>query len=71
MRRPSLVVQTDLYATAYRPGRRGEQGQLDIWAEALTIGGPLPVMPLALRGALVVPVAREAAYTEARQRSRL
>ena len=67
----SSLVQTELYATAYRPCRRGDQGQLDIWAEGLTIGQPLPVLPLALRGAFVVPVNLEATYMETRQDSRL
>ena len=44
---------------------------LDIWAEALTIGQPLPVLPLALRGAFVVPVNFQATYMETRQHSRL
>jgi hypothetical protein len=65
------LVQTDLYATAYRPCQRTGQGQLDIWAEALTVGGPLPTMPLALRGAFVAPVNLEATYMETRQHSRL
>jgi hypothetical protein len=67
----SALVQTDLYATAYRPCQRGGQGQLDIWAEPLTVSQPLPVLPLALRGAFVVPVNLEATYTETRQVSRL
>jgi hypothetical protein len=67
----SSLVQTDLYATAYRPYQRGEQGQLDIWVEGLTVGQPLPVLPLALRGAFLVPLNLEATYMETRQHSRL
>ena len=67
----SSLVQTDLYATAYRPCQRGQQGQLDIWAEALAPGQPLPILPLALRGLFLVPVNLEATYMETRQHSRL
>gem|GEM_PF-5535882 len=37
----------------------------------LALGQPLPVLPLALRNAGVVPVDLETTYTEACQRSRL
>jgi hypothetical protein len=37
----------------------------------LTIGGPLPTLPLALRGFRAVPLELEASYNEACQRSRL
>jgi hypothetical protein len=67
----AALVQTDLYATAYRPSQRGEQGQLDIWVQALSVGQALSVLPLALRGAFLVPVNFEATYTETRQRLRL
>jgi hypothetical protein len=67
----SSLVQTDLYATAYRPCQRGQQGQLDIWTAALAVGQPLPVLPLALRGQFLVPVNLEATYMETRQDSRL
>jgi hypothetical protein len=67
----SSLVQTDLYATAYRSRHRGGLGHLDIWAEALAVGQVLPVLPLALRGEPVVPVNLEATYMEARQASRL
>ncbi len=68
----AALVQSDLYATAYRPYQREQQGQLDIWAEALAVGQPLPTMPLALRGGRpLVPVNLEATYTETRQRFRM
>jgi hypothetical protein len=61
-----------LYAAAYRPVRRPETGdQIELWPQPLTVGEPLPVLPLALRGAVTVPVDLEATYSEARQRSRL
>jgi hypothetical protein len=67
----ALPTDVDLYAVAYRPARRGESNQLDLWPVALAVGQPLPLLPLALRGAFSVPVDLEAAYTEARRRCRL
>jgi hypothetical protein len=59
------------YAVAYRPARRGEQNEIDIWPVALSVGGALPLLPLALKGTRAVPLDLEAAYSEARERSRL
>jgi hypothetical protein len=61
----------NLYAVAYRPIRRHDENLIDLWPSALSIGGPLPVLPLALRGAQPVPLDLEAAYEDARLRSRL
>jgi len=60
-----------LAAMAYRPARRGGANEIDIWPVPLTIGGPLPVLPLALLGTRAVPLDLEETYTEARQRARL
>jgi hypothetical protein len=65
------LAGADLYAVAYRPARRDEANLLDLWPTPLAVGRPLPLLPLALRGAFFVPVDLEASYTEARQRSRL
>ncbi len=51
-----------LYATAYQPtGKRGE-GQLTMWTESLSIGAPLPTMPLWLYGGICVPARLEETY---------
>jgi uncharacterized protein DUF4058 len=60
-----------LYAAAYRPVRREEVNLIDLWLSALTVGRPLPQLPLALRGGPAVPLNLEATYTDACQRSRL
>jgi len=60
-----------LFAVAYRPARRGEDNQIDLWPVSLTVGGTLPVLPLALRGTCAVPLDLETTYTDARERSRL
>jgi hypothetical protein len=66
-----LPAETELYAVAYRPAHRGDKNQLDLWPVALTVGQPLPLHPLALRGAFSVPVDLEATYMETRQRFHL
>lgn len=59
------------YAVAYRPSRQRSGDQIELWPTPLMLGQPLPVLPLALRNAGVVPVDLETTYTEACQRSRL
>jgi hypothetical protein len=59
------------YAVAYRPSRQPSGDQIELWPMPLNLGQPLPVLPLALRNAGIVPVDLESTYCEARQRSRL
>ncbi len=66
-----MLTGSFLYAVAYQPLRRQEKNEIDIWPAPLSIGGPLTVLPLALKGARAIPLDLEAAYTDARQRSRL
>jgi hypothetical protein len=68
---PSLPAERHLYAVAYRPARRDERNVLDLWPEPLTLDRSLPVLPLALKGGLCVPVDLEATYTDARRRCRI
>lgn len=67
----AMPAETTLYAVAYRPLRRQEKNRIDVWPAPLNVGSPLPVLPLALKGAQAIPLDLEAAYTDARQRSRL
>jgi len=67
----AMVGDAALYAVAYRPVRRNEMDQIDVWPITLSIGGVLPVLPLALRGGSPVPLDLEASYEDARGRSRL
>jgi hypothetical protein len=67
----TFPADTPLYASAYRPARRQESNRIDTWLMPLAVGGALPVLPLALRGGGCVPLDLEAAYTRARQLSRL
>lgn len=69
----SLQMRADdlLYAVAYRPARRQERNEIDIWPLPLAVDAPLPLLPLALKRARAVPLDLETTYTHARQRSRL
>lgn len=70
---PDLDFPEDvtLFAAAYRPVRRGEREEIDVWQRRLALGAPLPTLPLRLTGDLFVAVDFEAAYQEACQRRRL
>jgi hypothetical protein len=59
------------YAVAYRPVRREERPEIDVWPTTFAVGDPLPTLPLRLTGDLFVPVDFEAAYHEACRRRRL
>jgi len=63
--------EVSLYAAAYRPVRRGQHEEIDVWMRPLALSAPLPTLPLRLTGDLFVPVDFEAAYQEACRRRRL
>jgi Protein of unknown function (DUF4058) len=67
----ALPVDPPLYAVAYRPARREDVNQIEMWPAMFAVGGTLPLLPLALRRTGFVPVDLEATYMDARQRSRL
>lgn len=60
-----------LYATAYRPAHRDERNEIYLWREPLSVGQPLPTLPLAVRGLGCLPIELETTYEEARQRGRI
>jgi hypothetical protein len=60
-----------LYTAAYRPVRRAQTDQIDVWTAPLVVGNPLPIMPLPVLGYGCIRLDLESSYTEARQRSRL
>jgi hypothetical protein len=66
-----LPADVDLYAVAYRPVRRQERAEIDLWTAPVAVGAPLPTLPLRLTGDLFVPVEFEPAYQEACRRRRL
>jgi len=53
-----------LYAVAYRTAEQGEKNRLEIWAEALALGGALPTLPLWLTPDLAIPLNLETTYRE-------
>jgi hypothetical protein len=53
-----------LYAVSYRPVVRENRPEIDVWANPLAVGGPLPTMPLRLIADYFVPVELEATYSE-------
>ncbi|MCU0565633.1 MAG: DUF4058 family protein [Oculatellaceae cyanobacterium Prado106] len=53
---PIRPMDSDLYATAYRPIERGGQVDLDVWQETLAVDGLLPTLPLWLPGDICLPV---------------
>lgn len=67
----SLPPSTTTHAVAYRPSRQPTGDQLELWPKALRVGQTLPVLPLALRNAGVVPIDLDETYRDARERSRL
>src|SRR5262249_20548316 len=67
----SLPVETALYGVAYRPIVREGDSQIEIWPSSLEIGRPLPVLPLALNGEILLRIDLETTYTAACQRRRL
>ncbi|HVC99303.1 MAG TPA: DUF4058 family protein [Pirellulales bacterium] len=55
----------DLYATAHRTVPAAPGLGLESWAEQLTLGGPLPTLPLWLQPDLCLPLDLEATYQAA------
>lgn len=55
----------DLYATAYRPIIGGERSRIELWAECLAIGSPLPTLPLWLTAELALPLDLDETYRAA------
>jgi hypothetical protein len=62
---PSLRPEPPpLYAVACRGTKKGDAWLLETWAHALTVGQPLPTLPLWLADNLSVPLELEAGYEE-------
>jgi hypothetical protein len=55
---------TGLYAVSYRAVTRRKSPRVEVWPEPLTLGKPLPEMPLWLSLDLCVPVRLEESYLE-------
>lgn len=66
-----LPPETSLYAVAYRPFRRTQGDEIDIWRVPLALGAGLPTLPLGLRADLAIPVNLDETYAETCLRKRL
>jgi hypothetical protein len=55
----------DLYAASCRWSRRGKRTLLEAWSHVLTLGEPLPTLPLWLSTDLVIPLPLEQSYEQA------
>lgn len=66
-----LPPEVALYGVAYRPVRRQEQSEIDIWTNTCSVGSPLPTLPLRLTGDHFVPVDFETTYQETCLRRRI
>jgi hypothetical protein len=66
-----LLPSEQLYATAYRPMRRADAEEIEVWLATLAVGQPLPLLPLPLDKAIFMPLDLGATYRDACQRSRL
>ena len=67
----TLAADVELYAAAYRPVRRNEREEIELWSAALALGHSLPTLPLWLNAAVCLPVDFEAAYADACARRRI
>ncbi len=56
-------IGAPLSASAYRPVERNGAMNLDVWHSPLSLGLPMPTLPLWLRGGLCLPVELEATYS--------
>jgi hypothetical protein len=60
-----------LYAVAYRPVRRADKEEIDLWPITFRVGEKLPVLPLVLTAEVCPVVDLEATYMDACRRRRL
>jgi hypothetical protein len=66
-----LPEDDSLYAVSYRPVRRGEREEIDLWPVTFHVGGNLPVLPLVVTQDIWASLDLEATYTDACRRRRL
>ncbi|HEV3078177.1 MAG TPA: DUF4058 family protein [Gemmataceae bacterium] len=66
-----LPADVNLYAVAYRPVRREQKEEIDLWPVRFKIGDRLPTLPLILSWETSIQVDLEAAYLDACKRRRL
>lgn len=68
IQRVEPTAETDespLYAAAYHPKGKNSTAMLEIWHEPLSVGEPLPTMPLYLKDGPMVPIELSVTYQDA------
>ena len=60
---PRWESPTHLYAVAYRRAIGAPEARLEMWPKALSLGAPLPEMPMWLESDLCVPLRLEESYS--------
>lgn len=65
LRQPDpFVIRDALYVVAYRPVKRQDNAEIDMWQHRLVLGESLPTLPLSLSGDLALPLDLEATYVD-------
>jgi len=63
---PAMTVdEPPIYAASCRWVTKGRRARLEAWSHTITIGQPLPTLPLWLADSLVVPLDLEPSYEQA------
>ena len=68
---PVWSSPSGLSAVAYRPRRENAHTNIDWWTEPLTVGAPLPTMPLWIGVGIHVPIDLERTYVRTFERLRM
>ncbi len=66
-----LISPDSLYCVSYRPARRNDTDEIEVWPFTLEVARPLPIVPLPLDKQLVVPLDLDATYNESCVNSRI
>ena len=56
------AIRSNLYAVTYRTRKTPKRVRIEAWPVALTLGTPLPIMPLWLSGRFALPLDLERTY---------
>jgi len=67
----SRIGAAELYAASYRTASVDGTAALEFWGEPLSVGEPLPTLPLWIAPDLCLPLHLEAAYERACEKSRI
>lgn len=68
---PIDPLEAPLYAVAYQVAQSGKTSYLNLWQEAFTVGGSLPILPLFLKGGFYLPINLEQTYNYTCVRQRI